>query len=1171
VNRNRLKTTAHSDSKGITFCALAIAAGYCCAQPYDCPAIGYNDETMSTVPQPFRFTPSAYPIQFDCNAVEESDFKNVQSAIEQEYMDANSWKRLHCRNARKDNNIESLFVLELDHIVEFDWSWEGAQAFCPIKMDAIGLQESWVHDSYLWSGQIIEFDEANNRLYILADGEPHEGEFLVRPFEFLRNLNDIYNGDAFQEQERLEGFGLTIHQRLKGRLTAALGLADQNWNIIWGPPGTGKTYTTAQQIADTLNAEQWIDTDALAEDCLPHERILVVSTTNRAVDSIAAAIGRAGQGSEKTRRFLDEHRMVRIGKGAKHSTFESENLLDMLYGTDTGLLKQLESLEKELHRLTDSEQKSALKIEIIKVKAEMREALRRNFLDAKNSVVVCTAFTALRMITHPDTQVDLEQGRAPFTTIFIDEAGLISRAVCAALSLLASRNVVLVGDSKQLSPISRMSRLLPPNKEKWVASSGLAHLDDCRSDALPKKVNFLNTQYRMHPEIGEVVSQYLYGGELRHADGLAQRPFALSGNLLEPSPRAVWSVLDAEVQELSSIRADRGPGNKSWVRHATKEILDKLFSDSAFAKAQGLFISPFTAQAKAIQQYLAQKRFDTWSASTVHSQQGQEADIIIFDTVNAGSNGWSLKEWRRMINVGLSRAREMVILLASRDEMREAFLSPLIETMKPRTISVRNGHLTWHEVDEQKFPLGWYQPDAAQKEALRKMESLPPETLGRQIAERTVLYPVLSQEQQELCGYKIDGKPRLVRGVAGSGKTTVLAEWLVQCLNVRQAEGTKNHLPFWVVFGNSTLEKLLKGTVENAWRRQNGNKSFPYNKEVQYIPVWEVLKSLANEFGLPYASAESYHWNYDQRSLEIIDAVGSKQVVSCCDALFLDEAQDMGQNTLKLLFSLVHPSEGGREFDKPICIFYDNAQNVYNKSGMPKWSELGLDIRGRSRIMKESFRSTRVISEYAINVLYHLKPEELGADHKELADQHLLIKRNGMDWWEVHFNQIGGPYPEFTEYMSVNEEFTELGEKLKRLLEEEYVSPKDICILCNNKNKIEPLLKQFVEPFLPPPYSLLLFPKAGHRRCETEILAATPHSFKGYDAEIVFIPAADSFVAKESGRYDILANPLYVAMTRARSMLTISATKSEGEPSQRICNVLWSCLRDLKQGAEPQS
>ena len=50
-------------------------------------------------------------------------------------------------------------------------------------------------------------------------------------------------------------------------------------------------------------------------------------------------------------------------------------------------------------------------------------------------------------------------------------------------------------------------------------------------------------------------------------------------------------------------------------------------------------------------------------------------------------------------------------------------------------------------------------------------------------------------------------------------------------------------------------------------------------------------------------------------------------------------------------------------------LFYDNAQNIYDR-GMPKWSDLGVDLRGRSTVMHESFRSTQPITEFALNVHY---------------------------------------------------------------------------------------------------------------------------------------------------------------------------------------------------------
>ncbi len=41
-------------------------------------------------------------------------------------------------------------------------------------------------------------------------------------------------------------------------------------------------------------------------------------------------------------------------------------------------------------------------------------------------------------------------------------------------------------------------------------------------------------------------------------------------------------------------------------------------------------------------------------------------------------------------------------------------------------------------------------------------------------------------------------------------------------------------------------------------------------------------------------------------------------------------------------------------------------------------------MRGRATVMKESFRSTRPITELALNVLYTLQAPDDSDDHKEL-------------------------------------------------------------------------------------------------------------------------------------------------------------------------------------------
>lgn len=247
----------------------------------------------------------------------------------------------------------------------------------------------------------------------------------------------------------------------------------------------------------------------------------------------------------------------------------------------------------------------------------------------------------------------------------------------------------------------------------------------------------------------------------------------------------VGHSLSSVFADIPSIRDERGAGNRNWVRNATLKLLAKLFADPTLRTANGLFISPFKAQAKVVHSFFASNNLDSWMASTVHSQQGSEADIVLFDSVNAGSYGWPYDEWKRLVNVALSRSREAIIVFSSRAEMDEPYLRPLLRQLTPRALRREGKKLLWEDVPaktEYKLP-SVHEPKADYK-------TNNGASIGSQLANRKDLRPVLSQEQERLCGLELDGKPRLVRGVAGSGKTVVLAHWLMQ--TVQRLENESN-------------------------------------------------------------------------------------------------------------------------------------------------------------------------------------------------------------------------------------------------------------------------------------------------------------------------------------------------------------------------------------------
>ncbi|XZE21134.1 AAA domain-containing protein [Pirellulaceae bacterium SH449] len=1105
-----------------------------------------------------RFEQARFPIQIELPDAPNSTLADAQQAIKREYRDSVQWKQLRCRKVSLLSESESgtIYVLHVGHSVEFDWTWEGSMAFRPVHMleerlhtqslfDQQRSEDDEAEDSILWSGEVLEVDEAGGRIFVSVSNPeypPTKGSFFVRPFEFLAFLNSIFNEPAYDSLRQLlpnrlfaseGGIHPNVCQPSEAGLEHLRTWWNKSWSVLWGPPGTGKTYTTGRQVAAVLSD--------------PTERILIVSTTNRATDAVALSVGRAAKNMGCTKE-LAAGSLLRVGKGATLERYQSEKLVDMLRGTETEYLGQIELLSHELARARDSEEKAVLRSQIKTLSREMRDSSLKNFLDSKARVIVTTAFKATTLIKRPEVKSSIESGYAPFTSVFIDEAGLLSRTAIAALSLLASRRIVLVGDSQQLAPISRISRILPTNQMKWLAMSGLSHLDTVTTEL--DGVHVLREQRRMHEDICRIVSSYKYDSQLVTAPEVRDRHYQLPTPLTNET-RAVWYVLDEDGADLPSIRAERGPGNRSWIRRATLNILDRFFSHMPFRECHGLFLSPFKAQTQWVTKYIAENHIQNWTASTVHSQQGSEADIIIFDTVNAGSYSWPYDEWQRMINVAMSRARESLILLASRAEMNEPYLKPLIRHLKPLVLRSSQRAHVWEEV-----------PVAVDYVPPQSMVVNETTSVGYQITRRQELRPVLSHEQQRLCGLELDGKPRLVRGVAGSGKTVVLAHWLMQTVNRLRQE---QNIRIWAIFANRSLQTLISESILAAWEQTTGGKPFPWNR-VSLQHIRDLLQVVLPEVGL---SAQSFGFDYDLAAQAYLDRVDVSEIAPRCDALFIDEAQDMGPSTLKLLTALTRQTNLIDANSRSVNIFYDNAQNIYDR-GVPKWSELGLDMRGRSTVMKESFRSTKPITEFALNVLCQLQSQEDNQDYKELLARGLIeqVEKCGIDWWSVRFNQVDGPKPEFRKFETLDQEFLALAEYCRQLIQNEGVRPSDITIIYNSKF-IRARLEQIVAPVLKGiNVELSVQTNQAFQRSPHAILATTSASFKGYDSEVVIIPGIDFFRAQDKG---VLASSLYVAMTRARSILTLFAHRNANPQAMKIFRAVELCLNCLQETSQIDS
>ncbi|HYG58174.1 MAG TPA: 3'-5' exonuclease, partial [Symbiobacteriaceae bacterium] len=103
-------------------------------------------------------------------------------------------------------------------------------------------------------------------------------------------------------------------------------------------------------------------------------------------------------------------------------------------------------------------------------------------------------------------------------------------------------------------------------------------------------------------------------------------------------------------------------------------------------------------------------------------------------------------------------------------------------------------------------------------------------------------------------------------------------------------------------------------------------------------------------------------WDWDDISLRLLKAKsdGLIQPDRCPKYVLIDEAQDLTVTQLKAIKALTTVS---------LTIAADKGQSIYQRNF--SWAELGIDIRGRSRSLEKTFRSTRQIIQLARSLQRH--------------------------------------------------------------------------------------------------------------------------------------------------------------------------------------------------------
>jgi hypothetical protein len=497
------------------------------------------------------------------------------------------------------------------------------------------------------------------------------------------------------------------HAALDASQRAAVQLcSDSNLAFVWGPPGTGKTVTLTGVIEELL---------------AQGKRILLASTTNAAIDEVLAKLSRQpwftaaidageairlgrstaetfgaelgdvvarrhdahGTARSRLRARIDEaEQLLRHGASMREelaavlspqrSLFaEPPRLrpaaLVRLFGAGLGELlarreprAQLRALELRLARLE-------------RVRTLARARLAAHAAADRNLEAGVVAGARLVMCTLTNAYLSPLMTDQRFDVLIAEEAGMATLPALFHASCLCRERAIMVGDPRQLPPI------VQSDDARIQRAIGRSIFDVTVPDpATSPLVAMLETQYRMHPEIGAIVGRLFYGDRLVHrADAASTTAIAAR----PPFPGQPVVLVDTAAR----TTCERSEKGSSRINRASAELTAELAHEAVRGGASSIaVITPYAAHAAEIRRLLGVRRIrDAVECSTIHRFQGRECDIVLIDLVDAAPLRPSalLADAPNLLNVSISRARGKLVIIADVAYFRAADPAGLVATL----------------------------------------------------------------------------------------------------------------------------------------------------------------------------------------------------------------------------------------------------------------------------------------------------------------------------------------------------------------------------------------------------------------------------------------------------------------------------------------------------------
>ena len=478
-------------------------------------------------------------------------------------------------------------------------------------------------------------------------------QFKTKPLSFIKHIKERFNivkNDDYNLTHKLfykAGFLRKESHKLNLNYTglntsqkqALERVFSQNITFIWGPPGTGKTYTLSKIITQA---------------CALGMRVLAVGISNVSVDILGQEIIKEFETySDASRLLLNERKLLRFGYPVLPEIVNDDRLYP-----DKAIVDRLRKEYGEVLKLLRSRNDFSVEEKAI---VRNRQVLLQNEIKQSNQKRISAS--RLVFTTAAQCFIGGNFDHEKFDLVVVDEVGMMPLIQTLTMSSFTSDKFLVAGDFKQLGPISIGKTEAVRNWFNRDVFQYFKDVDGFEDDVIV----MLTEQRRMHPQICELINDRFYGGKLTSFYSEAYKELNTNRGKID-SP---FCFIPIEPKDGSMVKTTEG---KSRVNAKSAQVIIDLV-EGILKKNETLEVgvmTPYNGQVVNLRRKLNSKtltneQLDRIKIGTIHSFQGSGFDVIIYDIVDNSDKNIGLLykgiNGERLVNVALSRAKHKLIIV----------------------------------------------------------------------------------------------------------------------------------------------------------------------------------------------------------------------------------------------------------------------------------------------------------------------------------------------------------------------------------------------------------------------------------------------------------------------------------------------------------------------------